>query len=112
MWPEPEPSLSHGVEVANQVILSLYAIALPIGTALLPRRFGRSPWLGLFSVPLIWNFNFTIGFIAFALGVAALPFALVLFDRLCERPTVARFIAAALGVPVLYFVHLLPWGCT
>lgn len=98
------------IETANRIILSLYAVGLPVGTALLARRFGRSPWLGLFAFPIVWNFNFSIGFISFCLGLAALPFTLVLFDRLCERPTIGRALAASLGGATIYFLHLLPWG--
>lgn len=98
------------IETANRLILSLYAIGLPVGSALLARRFDRSPWLGLFAFPIVWNFNFSIGFISFCLGLAGLPFALVLFDRFCERPTVVRGALAAIAGTTIYFLHLLPWG--
>ena len=98
------------VETANRVVLSLYAASLPIGTALLARRFDRSPWLGLFAFPIVWNYNFGIGFISFSIALGLLPFALASFDWFCERPTVIRgFLAALLGT-AMYFCHLLPWG--
>lgn len=108
----PMHALSYvfGVELAGRVFLGLYAVALPVGVALLARRFDRSPWLALFAFPVIWNFNFAIGFISFCVGLALLPFALCAFDAFCERPTPARFLAASsLGV-AMYFAHLLPWG--
>ncbi len=99
-----------GVETANRVVLSLYVAALPAGMGLLARRFARSPWLGLFTFPIVWNYNFTTGFIAFALGLAVLPWALVCFDRFCERATPGRAIAAVATGVAVFFVHLLPWG--
>jgi hypothetical protein len=99
-----------GLDAANRVVLSLYVVGLPLGAWLLGARFQRSPWLSLFVFPLAWNFNFAIGFITFCVGLVALPFALVLFDRFCERPTVARGVAAAAAGGGMYFTHLLPWG--
>jgi hypothetical protein len=98
-----------GVELANRLVLSLYAVGLPIGMLLLALRFGRSPYLALFSFPMIWNFNFAVGFLPFCMGLAALPFAIVLFDRHCERPSWARGAIAAAAAIVLFFCHLLPW---
>jgi hypothetical protein len=99
-----------GLDAANRVMLSLYVVGLPVGFALLARQLGKSPWLGLFAVPLVWNFNFAIGFVPFCIGLALVPYALVLFDRFCEQPTRARGALAALAGTVVYFGHLLPWG--
>jgi hypothetical protein len=99
-----------GVELANRIVMSLYVVAMPVGVLVLARRFGRSPALALLAFPLIWNFNFMSGFLPCAIGIAALPFALVLFDRVCERPTWARGAAAAAAGAAMYFTHLLPWA--
>src|SRR5207248_3119471 len=91
-------------------IMSFYAVGLPIGMLLLARRFGRSDWLSLFVFPLVWNFNFAIGFGPYVLSLAVLPFALVLFDRFCAAPTLKNgALAVALGLAV-FFCHLMPWG--
>jgi hypothetical protein len=99
-----------GLDIANRLILSLYAVGLPIGILVLARRFGRSEWLSLFVFPLIWNFNLAIGFVPYCLGLALLPFALDVFDRFCETPTPKNAAwAIALGIAT-FFCHLLPWG--
>jgi hypothetical protein len=99
-----------GIIAANRLIMSFYAVGLPIGMLLLARRFGRSDWLSLFAFPLVWNFNLAIGFGPYVLGLAVLPFALVLFDRFCEQPMPGNAAgAAALGIAT-FFCHLLPWG--
>jgi hypothetical protein len=99
-----------GLDVANRLILSLYAVGLPIGMLLLARRFERSDWLSLFVFPLVWNFNLAIGFGPYVLGLALLPFALVAFDRFCEQPTWKTATWAALLGSATFFCHLLPWG--
>jgi hypothetical protein len=99
-----------GLDLANRVLLTAYLVGVPLGLWTLTRRFERSAWLSLFGFPIAWTFNFTIGFISFALGMAIVPFALALFDRFCEKPGIARGIAAAVVGGGLFFCHLLPWG--
>jgi hypothetical protein len=99
-----------GLATANRVILSLWAIGLPLGTLALARQLGRSPWLALFAFPLTWSFCFAMGFVNFCLGLVATLFGLVLFDRFCAKPTIARGVGAALLGVVVFFFHLLPWA--
>ena len=98
-----------GVESANRLFLSAYAIGLPTGALLLARRFRRSPWLSLFAFPLVWNFNLAEGFIAYVAGTAALVLGLVVVDRHAERPTFFRGLAIFLVGSSIYFFHLLPY---
>jgi hypothetical protein len=98
-----------GVEVANKVYLTAYALALPLGVRALARRFERSPWLAFFAFPVVWNFNIAEGFLAFAGGLAVAIWALVLLDIHCEKPrgwTALAVLAAGAGV---YAFHLLPY---
>jgi hypothetical protein len=97
------------IEVANKIYLSAYALALPVGAALLAHRMGRSPWLALFAFPLIFNMNFMFGFITFCAGMAFLFYALFALDRFLERPTGASGAAVALLSIGLYLMHVLPW---
>lgn len=46
-----------GLDVANRVVLSLYAATVPIGFAWLAHRLGRSAWLGLFGFAFIGSFS-------------------------------------------------------
>src|SRR4051794_8465681 len=47
--------------VAHRLYLSVYAIALPLGALGLARQMGRSPWLTLFTFPLIFNLPLGLG---------------------------------------------------
>lgn len=77
-----------GVEVANRIVLSLYALVLIFGFSFLLRRLEKSAWLIVFAFPFIWTFSFTFGFIHTSLGLALVPLALALFDQFSmnDRP--------------------------
>lgn len=96
--------------LANRLILSLCVVGLPLGMALLARRLGRSPALALFAFPLAWNYSFVVGFSSYAVALAVLPFALVLFIDFCNRPSWGRGVGVAALACALYLGHQLPWG--
>jgi hypothetical protein len=97
------------IETANKLYLSAYALALPVGVALLARRMGRNPWLAVLAFPLVFNSNFSLGFVTFCGGLAVLFYAIWALDRFLERPTRAAAVAVALLTLLLYFMHVLPW---
>ena len=97
------------IEVANKVYLSAYALTLPLSAAVLARQMGRSHWLAFFAFPLVFNMNFSYGFITFCGGIVVLTFALVVLDRFLEQPSRRRGWALALLSIVLYLTHVLPW---
>ncbi|HZS35976.1 MAG TPA: hypothetical protein VFF06_04080 [Polyangia bacterium] len=97
------------IEVANKVYLSAYALALPVGVALVGKRMGRSPWLAVFAFPLVFNFNFSLGFVTFCGGLAVLFYAIYALDSFLEKPARGSAIAVGLLSLLLYFMHILPW---
>jgi hypothetical protein len=97
------------IEVANKIYLSIYALALPVGCLILAVRMGRSPWLAIFTWPLVFNMNFMFGFITCCAGFAELPFCIVALDLFLETPTRKRAIALFVMTTLLYFTHVLPW---
>jgi hypothetical protein len=97
------------VEVANKIYLSAYALALPVGWALLAARMGRSPWLATFTWPFVFNMNFMFGFISCCAGMAMLPYAICALDVFLEKPTLRRGAGLLVVVMLLYFTHVLPW---
>ncbi|HLF55895.1 MAG TPA: hypothetical protein VI942_03520 [Thermoanaerobaculia bacterium] len=52
------------LELANRILLSLWAIALPVSVARALRAFGRDWRWAAFSLPLIWNSHLFYGFTA------------------------------------------------
>jgi hypothetical protein len=97
------------LEYANKIYLSAYALALPLGCALLAGRMGRTPWMAVFTWPLVFNMNFMFGFITCCAGLAQLPFCIYALDLYLEAPTKKRAFGLCLAVTLLYFTHVLPW---
>jgi hypothetical protein len=98
-----------GIALANRLVLSIYVLALPLGTLWLALRFDRSRWIALFAFPFVWSFCFTMGFIHTSLGLALIPGALAAFDAFCERSTVRRGFEAVLLGAAIYFCHVVPF---
>jgi len=109
VWPVRALGAAIGIEWAAKVWLTLAVAAFPVGTALLARQLGRSPWLGLFAAPLALSDALQRGFVSFVGGAALLPFALVALDRALESPTARRLGALAAATLGLYCLHVLPW---
>jgi hypothetical protein len=107
----PVHILSYGmpIEVANKVYLSAYALALPLGGMMLALQMGRSAWLALLVFPLVFNMNFSLGFITFCAGMTLMLYAFVMLDRFLIEPTRKRGIALCLVTLALYTTHVLPW---
>jgi hypothetical protein len=99
-----------GLEAAARLVISLYVLGLPLSMALLARRFGASPWMGLFGFALAFNFNLQWGFLNYCLGLPATLVALYAFDVFCERPSAKSGVLAALAGVIVYSCHILTWG--
>lgn len=97
------------VAVAAKLWLSVLAALGPLGAVAMARQFGRSPGLAFFTLPLLFNFNLVMGFLAFHAGITLLPFVLVAVDRFVARPSLKSALAISLLAPALYFCHPLPW---
>ncbi len=103
-------ALPFGFLWATRFVVVLAIVAPPLVGLLITERFGRSPWLSLFTFPLIWTLSFYWGFLAFCLGIVVACLGLIAFDRFCERYEGWVGVAAiALGTLTM-FMHLLPWG--
>jgi hypothetical protein len=83
------------IDVAGRIWLSLYALALPIGAVRLARAFGRSLWLALFVLPLVWNLPLASGHAGFAAGLTVALFALAELELFLRQPARARAITFA-----------------
>ncbi len=97
------------LEIANKVMMSLYALLLPVGAAQLGYRMGRSPWLGLFAFPFVFNSNFSFGFVTFCLGMVMFLFGVIALDRFMREPSARRAFALAAMAILGYLTHLFTW---
>lgn len=100
-------SIWPSVEFANRILLTIYAMALPLTVMMVIRRVGGSMWLGLLSLLLIHNFNMSWGFVGFTM---AIPVVLLILRQILDymtAPTMKRAVVLAALCLFLYTVHVL-----
>ncbi|MSP91097.1 MAG: hypothetical protein EXR79_04725 [Myxococcales bacterium] len=93
------------LETAARVVLTGYAVGLPLAMALLLRAHGRDPLLALLAVPLVYN---VFWFAGFANWLSALPLLLVtlaLVRRAVDVPTWPRVAALTMLALLLFYTH-------
>jgi hypothetical protein len=83
------------IDAAGRIWLSVYALALPIGVARVAQAFGRSPWLALFTLPLVWNMPLGTGHAGFAAALTVALFALAELELFLRQPARARAVTFA-----------------
>ena len=90
---------------ANQVLLSLVAIAWPLAFRSLLRAFERDERIALFAPMLFWSRALAIGFLPFVASVPVALYALALLVRTLREPSRARWMGLALVSTVLFYTH-------
>jgi hypothetical protein len=105
-----------GVERAHKLVLSAYVLSFPAAGALWSKATGRSPWLGLTTLPLAYSVTWSHGYSAYNAGLAACLFAIVTQDALLRRPTAYHGLLATALAVATYFGHpfalAMLWVCT
>ncbi|MCA9669002.1 MAG: hypothetical protein KC503_25580 [Myxococcales bacterium] len=94
------------LEAAQRVILVVYGWALPLGLLYLLLAFGRDRRYALLAFPLIYNTPFIYGLLPQVLSYPMVLFALGLYKRSLDAPSVARDVGLAVLASVLYLTHL------
>ncbi len=96
-----------GPELANRLLLSAYAIGLPIAAGYALRSLGRDWRWAAFTVPLVHGTNLFFGFTAFLLSLPLFLVALGLAARhlAAERADAARAIRLAAVAALLSLFH-------
>lgn len=100
------------IRIAVKVTTILCLSTLPVGLGLLCHGMKKSPYLGVFALPLVWNKLTHWGFVNFvtALGLsaAALGFAFLVLDS----PTRARRIGLAVSLVLVFASHIFRYPFT
>jgi hypothetical protein len=76
-----------GVVGALKLVVALGLVAHVAAFALLVRRLGHDPWLGLLGVPTALGYAFCFGFVSFLVAVPLVVFAIAEALFHTERPT-------------------------
>lgn len=90
---------------AARVVLTAASIALPLVALHVARTFGRSPWLALFSLFMVWSYPLGRGFLAFAISMPILLAVVAAAHRDAVEPTLRRGAVLAALVALSFFGH-------
>ncbi len=93
------------IQIAQQILLSLYVLAFPLATWSLAKALGRSPWLALCSFLLIFNRNWIFGYTGFLLGSAACVYAWARAIEFLDDATSLRLVMLTAWGGLLYLLH-------
>lgn len=93
------------LETANRVVLSLYAIGLPLSLMAYLRAHGRDPALGLLAAPLVYNTFLFMGFANYVTAFPLLFLALALLQRCLDRFNWRRWTVLTLVTIALFYSH-------
>lgn len=93
------------LETANRVVLSIYAVGLPLSVLALLRAHGRDPALGLLAAPLVYNVFFFMGFANYFTAIPIMLWALALLQRCLDAPTWPKVAGLAALTVVLFYSH-------
>lgn len=97
------------LETANRVVLSLYAVGLPLSILALLRAHRRDPVLALLAVPLVYNVFFFMGFANYITALPLMFWGLALLQRCLDAPTWPRVAGLAVLALVLFYSHAQPF---
>jgi hypothetical protein len=94
------------VPVAEKVVLTVYAILLPVSVRYALRGTDRrSGFLAVLSFPFIYNYTLHMGFFNFCFSLPAFFFTVGYWLRHGERMTPLRTVALAILILWVYFCH-------
>lgn len=93
------------LEVANRVVLSLYAVGLPLSLVALLRALKRDPAIALAAAPLVHNTFLYMGLANYVTSIPLMFWALALLLRQLERLTLAGMVGLAAVVALMFYSH-------
>lgn len=99
------------IAVAAKLYLSIYALALPASVGALAAALGRPRQWGLMAFPFVYSWPLCMGWLAFAMGLAAALGVLALFVRVLDEEDASpkRYLALGAGACAVYLLHVIPW---
>jgi hypothetical protein len=99
------------IYLAGQVfIVAMFAIIVSGTLALNRALVGRWSALSLFSIPLLYNFIFLLGYMNYLFGIGVALWALAGWVAVRERAWPVRFALSTASAVVLFFCHLSALG--
>lgn len=93
-------------ELAVKLNVVLYLVAAPCLVLLLINRLGRNPWAAIIVFPLLYNYPFAYGFLSYTLGICALLFGYLVWEKHGAKPTLHTYLLfSAVGL-LIFLLHV------
>ena len=102
-WAALGPSL--GFVLAGKLLLTLYAVALPISLDRLLVAAGRDRRFALLAFPFVYNYNLMMGFASYATAIPVALYTLTWAYRLLDSPSRGRGFIVALLSYLTFLAH-------
>lgn len=96
-----------GVMVVTKLLLSFYALGLPIALRSVANSFGRNPWMSLLAFPLVFNALFNVGFINYLIALPLIFWTLPMARRLARSQHWIDALGLTLLLLLLFMAHVL-----
>lgn len=96
----------HHPVLANRILLTAVAIALPFALRALVRAYGTDERLALLACPLFWCRPVVIGFLPYVAALPVLLFVLSLVVKQLRDPTRRRACALAALSVLVFYLHI------
>ncbi|MEC9070847.1 MAG: hypothetical protein VX938_00650, partial [Myxococcota bacterium] len=94
-----------GIETANRLVLSVYAVGVPLGMISYTRAFGRDPAVGLLAAPFAYNTFLFMGFANYVLAIPLVFWGLGVLRGLMDELKWGRFALLVAITLALFYTH-------
>ena len=98
------------IVMASKIVVALALWGLPMSTALLLREVGNDPRLGFLTLPTLYGFTFSFGFLNFLIAIPIGLLFMAWLVRYQNNSNRLGFLVAAIGINLLFFCHVIIWG--
>ena len=96
-----------GIVTATKIVVAVAIAAVPVATAVLAKETGADCYWALLTVPAIYGFSYSWGFLNFLVATPLGLLFLVLFLRHTRKPSLRSSVYVALFSILLFFSHAL-----
>lgn len=97
------------VETAARLLMSAYAVGLPLSLAAYMRAFGRDPAVGLLAAPLVHNVFLFMGFVNYVCAIPLAFWGLALLRRLMDDLRPGRYALLVAVTVLLFYTHAMAY---
>ncbi len=96
-----------GIVAACKVVVALALMGVPIATAFLMEETGADPYWALLTIPAMYSFTYTWGFLNFIVATPIGLLFLIYVMRHTRKPTLQSSICLGVLAVLLFFCHAL-----